>query len=59
MLTLLDKQGIVHDLSPAYSHESNGVSERYNRTIITAARLLLTALPFAFWAEAIATAVYR
>ena len=26
MLTLLDKQGIVQDLSPAYSHESNGVA---------------------------------
>jgi len=25
MLILLDKQGIVHDLSPAYSHESNCV----------------------------------
>jgi len=58
MLTLLDKQGIVHDLTPAYSHESNGVAERYNRTIITAARSLLTSLPMALWAEAIATAVY-
>ena len=58
MLTLLDKQGIVHDLSPAYSHESNGVAERYNRTIITAARALLTGLPLALWAEAIATGVY-
>jgi len=58
MLILLDKQGIVHDLTPAYSHESNGVAERYNRTIITAARSLLTGLPMALWAEAIATAVY-
>jgi len=58
MFTLLDKQGIVHDLTPAYSHESNGVAERYNRTIITAARSLLTGLPMALWAEAIATAVY-
>jgi len=58
MLTLLDKQGIVHDLSPAYSHQSNSLAERYNRTIITAARSLLTSLPLALWAEAIATAVY-
>jgi len=58
MLTLLDKQGIVHDLTPAYSHESNGVAERYNRTIVTAARSLLTGLPSALWAEAIATTVY-
>jgi len=58
MLTLLDKQGIVHDLTPAYSHESNGVAERYHQTIITAARSLLTGLPMTLWAEAIATAVY-
>jgi len=28
MLTLLDKQGIVHQLSPTYAHESNSVAER-------------------------------
>jgi len=59
MVTLLDKQGIVHDLSPAYSHESNGLGEPYNQTIITAARSLLTGLPLASWAEAITTAVYH
>jgi len=58
MLTLLDKQGIVHNLTPAYLHESNGVAERYNRTRITAALFLLTGLPMALQAEAIATAVY-
>jgi len=58
MLTLLDKQGIVHDLTPGYSHESNGIAERYNRTIIITARSLLTGLPIAIWAEAVATAVY-
>ena len=58
MLMLLDKQGIVHDLTPAYSHESNCVAEQYNRTIITAASSLLTGLHLALLAEAIATAVY-
>jgi len=27
MLTLFDKHGIVHDLSPTYSLESNGIAE--------------------------------
>jgi len=58
MLTLLDKQDIVHDLTPAYSHESNNVAELYNRSIITACRSLLMGLLMALLAEAIATAVY-
>ncbi|CUS07136.1 unnamed protein product [Tuber aestivum] len=29
MLTLFQKHGIVHDKTPPYSHESNGVAERY------------------------------
>ena len=57
MLTLLDKQDRVPEISLAYSHESNGVAGRYNRIIITAARSMLTVLPLGLWAEAVATAV--
>ena len=58
MSRLLTRTGIIHDRTPAYSHESNGIGEQYNRTIITATRSMLTSLPLASWAEAVATAVY-
>ncbi|KAI0992030.1 hypothetical protein K3495_g16156, partial [Podosphaera aphanis] len=50
--------GIDHEFSPPYEHESNGVAERFNRTIVTKARTMLLDLPKFLWAEAIATAVY-
>ncbi|UYV84616.1 K02A2.6-like, partial [Cordylochernes scorpioides] len=56
----LIKNGIHHQLSTAYSPQSNGVAERVNRTLIETARTLLfdSGLPMAFWAEAVATASY-
>ena len=58
MPILLQKHGIIHDKTPPYSHESNGVAERYNRTIITSIRSMLTGLTMLLWAEAITTAIY-
>ena len=58
MLKVLTRFGIKHDRTPAYSHESNGIAEWYNRTIITAPHSMLTGLPLALCAEAVATAVY-
>ena len=48
--------GIVHEYTP----EQNGVSERYNRTIMEAARTMLlhATLPLSFWAEAVNCAVF-
>ena len=51
-------EGITHELTPPYSHESNGVAERFNRTIITMARGMLSGLPLNLWSEATNTAVY-
>ena len=44
--------------SPAYEPESNGVAERFNKTIVTKARTMLLDFPKFLWAESIATAVY-
>ena len=58
MLKLLASFRNIHNLTQAYSHESNGIAEWYNRTIIATTRSMLTGLPLALWAEAVATVVY-
>nr|GEZ21716.1 retrovirus-related Pol polyprotein from transposon TNT 1-94 [Tanacetum cinerariifolium] len=54
------EKGIEHQTSTARTPERNGVVERRNRTLVEAARTMLSAsqLPLFFWAEAIATACY-
>ncbi|GJT71347.1 retrovirus-related pol polyprotein from transposon TNT 1-94 [Tanacetum coccineum] len=51
------QEGIEHQTSTARTPEQNGVVERRNRTLVEAARTMLSAakLPLFFWAEAIAT----
>nr|GFA90315.1 hypothetical protein [Tanacetum cinerariifolium]GFA91015.1 hypothetical protein [Tanacetum cinerariifolium] len=51
---------IEHQTSTPRTPEQNGVVERRNRTLVEAARTMLSAskLPLFFWAEAIATACY-
>ena len=50
----------MHQFTNPYTPEQNGVSERYNRTIMEAARAMLyhAKLPLSFWAEAVSTACY-
>ncbi|GJV18840.1 retrovirus-related pol polyprotein from transposon TNT 1-94 [Tanacetum coccineum] len=54
------KEGIKHQTSTPQTPEQNGIIERRNRTLVEAARTMLSAskLPLFFWAEAIATACY-
>jgi hypothetical protein len=56
----LKRCGIVHQKTNGYTPEQNGVSERYNRSIVEKARCLLfdAHLPKSFWAEAVNTTVY-
>nr|GEW65085.1 retrovirus-related Pol polyprotein from transposon TNT 1-94 [Tanacetum cinerariifolium] len=54
------EEGIEHQTSTARTPKQNGVVERRNRTLVEAARTMLSALqlPLFFWAEAIATVCY-
>nr|GEX27432.1 hypothetical protein [Tanacetum cinerariifolium] len=54
------EEGIEHQTSTARTPKQNGVVEIQNRTLVEAARMMLSALqlPLLFWAEAIATACY-
>nr|GEU59839.1 uncharacterized mitochondrial protein AtMg00810-like [Tanacetum cinerariifolium] len=51
------KEGIRHETSTARTPEQNGIVKRWNRTLVEAARTMLSAtkVPLFFWAEAIAT----
>nr|GFB09569.1 hypothetical protein [Tanacetum cinerariifolium] len=53
-------EGIQHQTSVARTTKQNGVVERRNRTLVEAARTMLSAakVPLFFWAEAIGTACF-
>nr|GEV46509.1 hypothetical protein [Tanacetum cinerariifolium] len=53
-------EGILHQTSFPRTPEQNGAVERQNRTIVEAARTMLSAakVPLFFWAEAIATTCF-
>nr|GFA84448.1 integrase, catalytic region, zinc finger, CCHC-type, peptidase aspartic, catalytic [Tanacetum cinerariifolium] len=53
-------EGIHHQTSVSRTPEQNGVVERRNRTLVEAARTMLSAakVPLFFWAEAITTACF-
>nr|GEU40180.1 hypothetical protein [Tanacetum cinerariifolium] len=57
---IFKEKGIEHQTSTARTPKKNAVVERRNRTLVEAARTMLSAskLPLFFWAEAIATACY-
>nr|GEV21833.1 hypothetical protein [Tanacetum cinerariifolium] len=53
-------EGIKHQTSVAQTPKQNGVVERQNRTLVEAARTMLSAakVPLFFWTKAIATACF-
>nr|GEV89971.1 hypothetical protein [Tanacetum cinerariifolium] len=55
------QHGIKHQTSVARKPEQNGVVKRRNRTLVEAARTMLSAtkVPLFFWAEAIATSCFK
>ena len=56
----LKTEGVRHELSIPKTPEQNGTAERMNRTLVEAARSMLSGshLPPKFWAEALSTAIY-
>jgi len=56
-----ESKGIIHEFTPPYSPESNGVAARLNRTIGEALRAMLeSAITYhkELWAEAVLTSIY-
>ena len=57
----LRQKGIVHQFTPPYSPESNGMADRLNRTTGESLRAMLESAPTydkRLWAEAVSTSVY-
>ncbi|GJU74041.1 retrovirus-related pol polyprotein from transposon TNT 1-94 [Tanacetum coccineum] len=52
------KEGIEHQTSTARTPEQNGVLKRWNRTLVEAARTMLSTANLPLWAEAIATTCF-
>lgn len=56
--SFLESSGIIHQRSVVYTPQQNGRAERDMRTIVEAARSMMTGMQKYFWAEAINTATH-
>jgi transposase InsO family protein len=58
--SLCEEEGIVHEMTPSYTPQHNGTTERKNRSIMNMVRIMLKCkdLPKYLWGEATSTAVY-
>ncbi|GAU45509.1 hypothetical protein TSUD_129550 [Trifolium subterraneum] len=57
---LCEQDGIIHEVTPPYTPQQNGIAERKNRTIMNMVRSMLNSkgLPKELWGEAVATTTY-
>ena len=55
-----EKYGIIHERTPPYSSESNGIAERKNRTLTDLVNAMLdnAGLSKEWWGEAVLTATH-
>ena len=55
-----ETHGIIHETTPPYSPQSNGVAERKNRMLLDMVNVMLTSsgLPKNIWGEALYSACY-
>ncbi|GJX93132.1 retrovirus-related pol polyprotein from transposon TNT 1-94 [Tanacetum coccineum] len=60
LVSFYDEKGISQNFSSPYTPKQNGVAERKNKTLIEAARIMLSGSVFSkqYWNEAVATACY-
>ena len=60
LVNYLRNEGIHHQITTHYSPESNGISERLNRTLLEMAQSMLfgAKLPAKLWPQAISAALY-
>src|SRR5271169_1260201 len=60
MKAFLEEEGIIHEKTAPYTPQSNGVTERFNHTLLESERALffMANIPSTLWADLAASAVH-